>query len=231
MLRRITIALMFTALSACHTTTMPPQAQLDHILLGVRDLEQGIAEFQKATGVTPVRGGRHPGRGTENALVSLSTAYIEIIAPRANASDDFATFLRTLDRLTPAGWAVGVHDAESVRKELIAKGFAVSPPQPGSRITPSGETLEWVTFGDTQLRSDAVPFFIQWGATTVHPSRTAAPGCTLRSFSISDPEGDALQRMLKAVGIDVPVSVAERTAMTVTLRCGARDVTFISGRR
>src|SRR5690349_13938676 len=86
----------------------PVSNGLDHILIGVPDLEQGIAAFRKGTGVTPVRGGHHPGRGTENALVSLGDfGYLEIIAPQrgTTASDSLVTSLKSLKGPAIVGWA------------------------------------------------------------------------------------------------------------------------------
>jgi hypothetical protein len=55
---------------------------IDHLILGVDDLDRGMSEFARRTGVTPIKGGVHPGKGTQNALVSLgSMQYIEILAP------------------------------------------------------------------------------------------------------------------------------------------------------
>src|SRR4028119_1506954 len=91
-----------------------PVAVLDHVIVGVADLDEGIAAFTAATGVQPVRGGQHPGRGTENALVSLGDdVYLEIIAAQRGASGDDAMVrsLKMLERPTALGWALSVKNA------------------------------------------------------------------------------------------------------------------------
>src|SRR5438067_4180045 len=99
-------------------------AGIDHILIGVSDLEEGIRAFEKSTGVAALRGGRHPLRGTENALVSLGGgAYIEIIAPQPNAApNDFVTQLRALRAPAVVGWAVHVVDAKDAAARLERAG-------------------------------------------------------------------------------------------------------------
>lgn len=202
-------------------------AHVDHIMLGVRDLEEGIAEFQRLTSVTPRRGGRHPGRGTENALVSLGdNTYLEIIAPQREGTDDesFLADLRALPHLTPVGWAVGVNDVAAMRSRLARAGMKPSDPAEGSRRTPTGEVLRWVTFGVEG--SDASPFFIRWDPSTVHPSRSAPGGCALRTLALADPEAAAITHLLAAAGMPMPVRPSARTEIEVTLTCNSRDVTF-----
>ena len=153
-------------------------AGLDHILIGAANLDDGIRAFERATGVTAVRGGRHPSRGTENALVSLGRgSYIEIIAPQPNAPPtEFVTQLRALHAPAIVGWAVHVVNADDAAKRLAAAGFAASERRPGSRVTPQAATLEWTTFDVAKPAIAAAPFFIQWGATTTHPSMTSPGG-------------------------------------------------------
>ena len=170
------------------TSTQPNG--LDHILLGAASLEQGMAAFEETTGEKPLRGGHHPNAGTENALVSLGDgSYLEIIAPRAGSptGDEFLDSMRSLNGLSIVGWAIHVSDAESARRRLERAGFPMTPPKPGSRVTPAGQTLEWVTFEPASSAIENAPFFIRWGDNTAHPSLTSPKGCTLESFEVSGP--------------------------------------------
>ena len=63
--------------------------RLDHFIYAGRDLDSLIADFATLTGVTPGKGGRHPGLGTRNALTSLGDdLYFELLAtdPEQKAS-------------------------------------------------------------------------------------------------------------------------------------------------
>src|SRR6266852_6327579 len=120
-------------------------ALLDHILLGCSDLDRGIAFVEEHTGVRAAFGGVHPGRGTQNALLSLGERrYLEIIAPDPKqASVQQFSVITTLKEPRLIGWAAHPGDLDSFGKKLHEAGVAFKGPTPGSRKRPDGRVLNW----------------------------------------------------------------------------------------
>jgi hypothetical protein len=210
--------------------SLAPRAQLDHIVVAIRSLDEGIAQFEQLTGVTPGVGGKHPGRGTENALVSLGGgSYLEILAPQPGAAlSPHDQVMRSLDRLTIIDWAVSVPDLDGAVAALRSAGFAASPAQPGARLTPAGERLDWTTFGLRDAEIDAAPFFIRWSPNTPHPSTTAPGGCELDRLTVYDPSSDRLLAALGALGISHVTIATGALHIEAALTCGSRRATLTS---
>ena len=201
---------------------------IDHVILGINDLERGVREFESRTGVTPKRGGEHPGRGTQNALVALGgDRYLEILAPaltQQSAARREAAVSHA--ELTLVGWALHTPAIASLVQQVRSAGFDVEGPTPGSRRTPDGALLAWQSASIDQL--GVTPFFIEWSKGTPHPSTTAPSGCTLVSLTIEHPAPDTLQTLFKAAGFGATISRAERSGMKVTLDCPRGRVEFRS---
>jgi hypothetical protein len=201
-------------------------AQIDHIILGIDDLDRGVKAFEAATGVKPVYGGKHPG-GTHNALVSLGDGiYLEILAVQQGVTvpADYAE-LKKMKTLTPIGWAVSSSDSAELRNRLSAAGIAVSEPVDGSRTTPTGSTLSWQSFALNENSPEA-PFFIVWSEQTAHPSTTSPSGCKLQQWSIASPRVKDLKRLRKALDLRVDAAEAKATSMRLSLTCSKGAVTF-----
>jgi hypothetical protein len=206
-------------------------SHVDHILLGAPSLAEGIAVFERATGVTAKHGGRHASGGTENALVNIGPhTYLEIIAPHADAqpSDALAMQLKALKTPQLIGFAVRVDDAAKAHADITRQGFKLSPPKSGGRVTPAGDRLDWITFAVEEPKLDTAPFFIEWSAATKHPSQSSPGGCTMERFTIADPHASDLEKLLDAVQVHVPVTNAQKPAMQLTLQCPKGQVAFTS---
>lgn len=206
----------------------PSAMHADHLILGTRDLDEGMRQFESRTGVRPVVGGVHPGRGTRNALVSLGTGlYIEILAPQAGVPDSpAADGLKALADLTPMGWAVGVADVPAARERLTGAGFGLGEILPGARARPDGKRLSWQTFAIEKPEMAMVPFFIRWGDGTTHPSQDSPAGCKLETLRVLTPNDGDLRRAFAALPLDVSVAKAARAGMEMTLRCPKGTVRF-----
>ena len=196
-------------------------AHVDHLILGARDLDEGIRLFEERTGVRPKVGGEHPGRGTRNALVSLGASlYIEILAPQVNAPDSgMVAELRQRTDLTPYGWAVFVPDVEAARTRLADAGFGLSEIFPGSRARPDGRLLEWKTFEIEKPPIAGLPFFIRWGDGTTHPSQDSPGGCRLEHLRAVTPDLDGLRRVFSAIALDVTAEKGAKAGLDIVLRC------------
>jgi hypothetical protein len=202
--------------------------RIDHIVLGVADLDHGIAEMQRRTGVRAARGGSHPGRGTHNALMSLGPGiYLEIIAPDPSQTTPPQGFdmLASLERLTPIGWAVATDDAPALRSDLADTGIKAGPLRPGARTLPGGGTLNWVSFGLPDA-PELAPFFIAWGQGARHPSTTAPGGCRLGTLALASPDSARLAAIVDRLGLSVPVSKAHHDTESLTLVCKGGVVRF-----
>src|SRR5882724_3259320 len=147
---------------------------LDHILLGVSDLQGGINFVERHTGVRATFGGVHPGRGTQNALLSLGERrYLEIIAPdpaQPGVKNPLASNLQSLTAPRLVGWAAHPGKLPAFAGKLRGAGIKFEGPTPGSRKRPDGQLLEWQTLMIADTESGLLPFFIEWSQDSVHPS-------------------------------------------------------------
>ncbi len=206
----------------------PLHAQFDHLVVAIRSLAEGIGEFERLSGVKPIVGGTHPGRGTENALVSFGGGkYLEILAPQKNATlSPMDEPMRGLTQLRIINWAVSVNDVDAAVAALKSAGFDASPRQPGSRVTPSGERLEWTTFGLGDRSIAVAPFLINWSGATKHPSTTAPDACELAGLRVSDPASDRLAAALGALGVTGVEHVKGPSRVDAQIKCGSRTLTL-----
>jgi hypothetical protein len=203
-------------------------SRIDHIILGINDLQKGIDELERATGVRAVFGGAHPGRGTQNALLSLGDGhYLEILAPNPADAGTQAPIAEVagLTQLTPVGWAARSDDLDALQRTLRERGIATDEIRPGSRNRPDGSRLAWKTLG-FQSEHPLLPFFIQWDPAGAHPSATSPAGCRLTGFALEDPNPQDLRTPLEAAGVGVAVREGRASKLRITLACPKGEVRY-----
>jgi Glyoxalase-like domain len=188
-------------------------AVIDHLVYATPDVDATADRLAGRLGVRPTAGGRHPGLGTRNALLALGGgAYLEIIGLDAEAAgppDGPRPF--GVDRITEprlATWAARVDDIDGRVARARAAGYDPGPVRSMSRRLPDGTELHWRLTAPGADAVELVPFLIEWGGDTPHPSTTSPRGCRLASFTGGHPAPDAVAPMLAAVGVELPVSVA-----------------------
>jgi catechol 2,3-dioxygenase-like lactoylglutathione lyase family enzyme len=124
---------------------------IDHVMICVPDLTQGIAQYTKL-GFNIAPGGAHPGKGTHNAIALNNEDYIELLAVRDAAeyaaSGKPGTWNTGLTDFIKAGGGIRyvVLQSDNLDAEVAAmrsRGVDVGDVTEGSRSTPGGQTLRW----------------------------------------------------------------------------------------
>jgi hypothetical protein len=186
---------------------------MDHLVFAVPDLAQGIDLVERQTGVRAHFGGRHPGRGTHNALLALGgRRYLEIIAidPEQPAAKGLLfPQLASVREPCLIAWAVAVASVADAAARARAAAIASIGPLDGARLTSPLEGL---------------PFFIEWGAGAAHPAETSPTGCDLTSFAIEHPQGEALRRALASLGVAAVLRPGPRFALKARLKTPKGEV-------
>jgi hypothetical protein len=221
---------------ASNLIRMLPTLWIDHFMLGYYDLAKGIEWFKRHTGIEPVFGGRHPGRGTQNAMVSLSpNVYLEIIAPDPDQPVNVFTEQLEQIKTVPAliTWAMATNDIQRLKTEMQNDKISPSDIVEGSRKREDGSTLKWKMFyaktTDTRyFFPSAIPFFIEWEHTPFHPAQTSPSGCTLLSFTAHHPEATRYVQSLRRSSLNIPFIKDDDMRMNLSINSPQGIVNFIN---
>lgn len=193
--------------------------QIDHLLYGVRDLQEGIDYIHELTGVKPVIGGSHPGLGTHNALMGLgNNIYFEIIAPDPHQEVERTWMdLDQLENPKLFRWAATTQNVMAVRDKGLAGGIDIGAVKSGSRYKPDGSQLEW-TLSDPNmnLAHGLIPFFIDWGEKG-NPTPQLPTGCILISFKAAHPQPQKVDRLLNILGLQMEVDQGPDVLLTAEI--------------
>ena len=121
--------------------------RIDHVMICVPDLQQGIDAYTRL-GFTISPGGVHPGQGTQNAIAFHDEDYLELLSVRDR--DEYLSGHPgggLLEFLALGGGlryiAVQSDDLVADVAQMRQRGVDVSEPRDGARQTPTGQALRW----------------------------------------------------------------------------------------
>lgn len=202
-----------------------PKIQIDHIIWAVPDLDEGADYFEKMSGVKPIVGGVHPGRGTRNKLVSAGdNMYLEIIAPDPaqmpldpvnKPVQAFADKISKMASPEVDMFAYSTTDLEAAAEAGRKLGLKVVGPTPGQRKTPDGVLIKWshvdfIGHGFGQF----IPFALNW-LDSPHPSTTSPKGAVIEGVTVEHPRADELRKIYEALGVPAKVVQAAEPVIIV----------------
>ncbi len=149
--------------------------RIDHVVLGVADLDAAAARFWQEHGLASVAGGRHSAWGTANRIVPLGDDYLELLGvvdPDVAEGSDFGAFMREMSMRGDRWYTVAIRDddLDGTAKRL---GLRI---ESGERERPDGRVLRWRrALGARPEENPWLPFFIEWDVPPeLHPGRSPA---------------------------------------------------------
>jgi len=202
--------------------------QIDHLMLGASDLDQGKAWVKNQFGLPAMDGGRHPSQGTRNALLGLAEdCYLEVIAPDPTQGLSGTLAEQLLGYTTPhlRTFAVRCSSFEDLVLRLEAFGFGHRVLEM-SRETITGGQLTWrLLFVSGHAYGARMPFFIDWGQSP-HPCRDLAVAGTLRQVTVQLLDQlEPFERLMRQ--LDLPVTVTQaRPGVAATVACAQGIITL-----
>ena len=220
---------------------------IDHVILGVADVDVAAAEVEAKVGLRAGAGGRHDAHGTHNRLIWLGDSYVELMGvfDAALAAESWwgRHLLRVLSA-SPAGLAGVVFtssDLEADVRMLRSHGSPISDPVPGERVRPDGDVVRWRIGRLPEPDPDlGLTFLIEHDASSVEwraadraarASEAHPVGGTARLARVVlgvDSPGRTSLRVLRALGVQFRPSLAGAGARDASV--GSQTLRLVAAR-
>lgn len=135
---------------------------LDHVIIGVNDLEQATTIFNQKLGLVTSGGGVHPAGGTANRIIVIGDTYLELITVHNPAEAQPGMLQRLAKGDGYLNFVLASNNIEADSTSMLKRGISIIGPTAGQLKSADGRTRAW-------LRSDIeqpdlaqhYPFLIQ----------------------------------------------------------------------
>jgi hypothetical protein len=184
---------------------------LDHLVYLVDDLARGRRHLA-SLGLVTEDGGRHPRRGTHNALLRTGPrSYLELLAPDPESD------------LRPPRWmGVDLPPRPRLARWALAAKMIDQPDydwQSGRRQLPDGGWLRWhLSDPGVEAATRVLPFLIDWSASERHPAEMLPDReVVMGNFRLFHPQPERVSEQLRSLHYEADVRWAEDARIEATL--------------
>ncbi len=116
---------------------------IDHIIIGVNNLEQATTLFTQKLGLAVSGGGIHPTGGTANRIIVIGDTYLELIAVHTPAEAQESMLGRLAIREGYLNFVLATNDIKADSRTMANRGVSIIGPAPGSLRAADGRTRGW----------------------------------------------------------------------------------------
>src|SRR6266567_5387301 len=116
---------------------------IDHIIIGVHNLEKAATQFSQKLGLAVSGGGIHPTGGTANRIIVIGDTYLELIAIHNPAEAQQSMLDRLAIHEGYLNFVLASNDIEADGQAMTNRGIPILGPAPGSLRAADGRTRGW----------------------------------------------------------------------------------------
>ena len=139
---------------------------IDHIIIGVHNLEQAATQFSQKLGLAVSGGGIHPTGGTANRIIVIGETYLELIAIYKPEEAQQSILDRLAIREGYLNFVLASNDIETDSKAMLQSGVPILGPISGSLRAADGRTRGWSRIDvERPDLTQRYPFIIQHDST------------------------------------------------------------------
>jgi len=203
-----------------HALEVPGGGPVDHVVLGVPDLDAGIEHLAERTGVRarPASAYTAASSGTRSSGVRLGgERFLEIYGPNPGydgPADPMHGVLTALPGPQLLTWMVRVADLDATARALADEGWPVQRFQDIARTDAASYRNGHIA---SELFNPSVPFLIEWRDRLDMDERMPA-GCELLELWVTSPDPDRTRAIHELLGISVRIEAGAEAAASLALR-------------
>lgn len=192
---------------------------IDHIVLGVSDLDKAVEDFEALTGMKPLMVVTQNGLGTKCARIAFeSCAFIELLGPdpKQKATDQSEKLSKLpAGKFVPVHYAVRNNKANDLKNSVWQDEMKFECDQVTMIAKEKGMPWKWdMFFLEGHSDGGLVPFFINWGEATHAAARLPIVG-KLEGVKITS-NNDNIPKLLDGIDGVTVGSGADQCVFTFT---------------